>query len=249
MSTDRQPDAEYFAVMAERATGHWWYVARRELFRQLLAGRVQPGTTALDVGCGTGETMAVLRELGAGRVAGTDLSDDALAYARHHPQGSVLAATAEQLPFADGCADLLVSSDVLEHLDDDRVALREYRRVLRPGGLLLVTVPSYQGLWSAHDERAGHRRRYRLSELTSAVESTRFRVERASYFFSYLVPPALAVRRTPLGRLTADTDEEASAGRVASAVLSRLGAAERAVLRRRSLPFGLSQVVLASAVR
>ena len=181
--------------------------------------------------------------------AGTDLSEDALAYARHHPQGSVLAAAAEQLPFADGCADLLVSSDVLEHLDDDRVALREYRRVLRPGGLLLVTVPSYQSLWSDHDERAGHRRRYRLSELTTTVGSARFRVERASYFFSYLVPPALAVRRTPLGRLTADTDEEASAGRIASAVLSRLGAVERALLRRRSIPFGLSQVVLASAVR
>ncbi len=248
MNGAAQPDADYFAVMAARATGHWWYVARRELFRQLLAGRVQPGATALDVGCGTGETMAVLRQLGAHRVAGTDLSENALAYARHHPQGAVLAATAEQLPFADGCADVLVSSDVLEHLSDDRRALREYRRVLKPGGLLLVTVPSYQWLWCAHDVRAGHRRRYRLAELTAAVGSAHFRVERSSYFFSYLVPPAIALRRTPLGRLTADTDEAASAGRVSSAVLSRLGSVERVVLRRHSIPFGLSQVMLASAI-
>jgi len=247
MSGTALPDAGYFAVMADNAAGHWWYVARRELFRQLLTGRLAPGATALDVGCGTGETMAVLRELGATVVAGTDLSDDALGYARHHPHAPVLAARAEQLPFATGCADLVVSSDVLEHLDDDGAGLREYHRVLRPGGVLLVTVPSYRWLWSAHDDRAGHRRRYRRAELTTAVTAAGFRVVLASAFFSFLVPPAALIRRTPLGRLTADTDEEASAGPAVTMVLGRLAATERAVLRRRTIPFGLSQVVLATA--
>jgi len=201
------------------------------------------------VGCGTGETMAVLRELGASRVAGTDLSDDALGHARRQgANGAVMAALAEQLPFGDGVADVLVSSDVLEHLDDDRSGLREYRRVLRDGGTLLVTVPSYPWLWGPHDEAAGHRRRYGSGQLATVVAGSGFRVERASAFFSFLVPAAAAVRRTPLGRLVSDSDDEASAGAAATAVFGRLGRLERAVLRRRDIPFGLSQFVVATAV-
>jgi len=247
-----QPDSRYFAVMAEVATSHWWYVARRELFRQLLAGRVTPGGTALDVGCGTGETMTVLRSLGAARVAGTDLSDDALAHARLRggdgSGGSVMAALAEQLPFGDGTADVLVSSDVLEHLDDDRLGLREYRRVLRRGGTLLVTVPSYPWLWGPHDDAAGHRRRYAGGQLASVVAGCGFRVERSSAFFSFLVPPAALVRRTPLGKLVSGSDDEASAGAVSTALFGRLAGLERAALRRRDIPFGLSQFVVATAV-
>ena len=93
MTPSGQPDARYFAVMAEVAASHWWYVARRELFRQLLAGRVTPGATALDVGCGTGETMTVLRELGATRVAGTDLSDE-----EHNTIGGAVIAHLGRLP-------------------------------------------------------------------------------------------------------------------------------------------------------
>jgi ubiquinone/menaquinone biosynthesis C-methylase UbiE len=242
-----QPGADYFAVMADAAAGHWWYVARRALFRDLLTGRVPAGGTVLDIGCGTGETMALLRELGAARVAGTDLSDHALAHARSRG-GPVAAALAEALPFPSACADVLVSADVIEHVDDDRVALREYRRVLRPGGTLLVTVPSYAWLWCEHDDRAGHRRRYRLTELRDAVHGGGFRVERSSYYFSFLVPPAAALRRTPLRRLTSGTDEEASGGALAGRVLGGLATAERRFLRHRTVPFGLSQMVLATAV-
>lgn len=248
MNTVRPPDEHYFQVMADSAPSHWWYTARRALFEQLLAGLVPRGATALDVGCGTGETMALLHQLGATRVAGTDISEDALAHARGRGAGgTVMAALAERLPCADGRVDVLVSSDVLEHLTDDRVALTEYRRVMRPGATLLVTVPSYRWLWSELDERAGHHRRYRLGELTEAVGACGFAVQRASYFFSFLVPPAIAIRRTPLGRLTPATDEDASGGPLATAVLSRLAAGERQLLRRRDLPFGLSAVVVATA--
>ena len=82
MRPDRQPQAEYFEVMAHSASTHWWYEARRALFAQLLSGRIPPGATALDIGCGTGETLALLRSLGAKRVAGTDLSAHALGHAK-----------------------------------------------------------------------------------------------------------------------------------------------------------------------
>lgn len=244
---DNQPDAEYFAVMAAHAAQHWWYRSRRELISLLLNGAIPPGATALDVGCGTGDTMAVLHGLGATTVAGTDLSGEALRYARHHRgRATVLASRAEQLPFADACADVVVSTDVLEHLDDDHRAALEYRRVLKPGGRLLVTVPAYRWLWSAADDRAGHRRRYARNELPAVIAAAGFTVDRRTHFFSFLVPPALLIRKTPLGRLAPGTDEDASGGPLVGGMLSALAAVERRVLTRHALPLGLSVAVLAT---
>jgi ubiquinone/menaquinone biosynthesis C-methylase UbiE len=244
------PDEGYFDVMAANAGSHWWYEARRVLVADLLADRLPPGATAVDVGCGTGEVMAVLVASGASRVVGTDLSPRALAHAasREQPAGSLVAARAEQLPLPAGSADVLVSLEVIEHLDVDLTALQEYRRVLRAGGTLLVTVPAYESLWSEHDEWAGHRRRYGSGQLRRVVERAGFDVERVSYYFSFLVPFAFALRRTPLRRLVSSTDEAASSSPLVSRVMTSLCGAERAMMRRIDrLPCGLSILALATA--
>lgn len=260
---DNQPDATYFATMAAHASEHWWYRSRWALMEQVLRDRVPAGATALDIGCGTGELLDVLTRCGATLVAGTDLSEDALGHARHRVgAGTIMASLAEAVPFATGCADVVVSLEVLEHLDEPAFALREYHRVLRPGGTLLVTVPAYQSLWGAHDVAAGHRRRYRLRELRAQVSEAGFDVEEARSYFSFLVPPAFLVRRTPLRRLVNNSsvnnsnennssenhssEDDASAGRLVSAVFGTLAAAERALLARGlAMPFGLSMFVVA----
>ena len=156
-------------------------------------------------------------------------------------EGAILASSAEQLPFVGGCADALTSLEVVEHLDDDLGALREYHRALRPGATLLVTVPSYQWLWYHQDDLAGHRRRYTRRSITAVVESAGFEVERSSYYFSFLVPPAIAQRKTPLRRFMDDNGETSSSGRLVTAVMERLCRAERAWMRRGwPVPFGLS---------
>jgi SAM-dependent methyltransferase len=250
LAAGEQPDTAYFEVMAAESDRHWWYRARWELVRELLADRVPPGATAVDVGCGTGEVLHLLREAGARRVVGSDLSTEALhhAAARGHRE-RLLVSRAERLPLPDGCADVLVSLEVIEHLDSDLAALREYRRVLRPGATLLVTVPAYESLWGEHDDWAGHRRRYGAGQLARSVRRCGFRVVRTSYYFSFLVPPAFLVRRTPLGRFVASTDEAASSSPLADRVLSGAARAERALLRHVGrLPFGLSILSIAQAV-
>jgi SAM-dependent methyltransferase len=219
---------------------------------EVLGPLIRPGDLGLDVGCGTGEVMALLAQAGAGAVVGTDLSPHALAHAaaRAGPGGAgpLLAARAEQLPFPDGCADVVVSLEVIEHVDSDLAALHEYRRVLRKGGTLLVTVPAYESLWGEHDDWAGHRRRYGAGQLGRTVGRAGFDVTRTSYYFSFLVPPAYAVRRTPLRRLVGNTDEEASGSALVSRLMAAAARAERAVLRRTGrLPFGLSVLALATA--
>lgn len=182
---------------------------------------------------------ADLGAAGFAPVVGTDLSAVALDLAEGADAWG--AAAADRLPFPDATFACVTSLDVIEHVDDDVAALREYRRVLRPGGVVVVAVPAYQWAWSAHDVALGHRRRYTAGRLRASLEQAGLQVDRVSYFHSWLVPPAVLLRKTPLGRLVAGSDEEASfvSPRVNRALRSA-SSAERAVLARRDLPFGLS---------
>lgn len=247
---EAQPTDRYFDVMASIAETHWWYRARRAWVAQSLRGRVRPGAVAIDVGTGTAETLDTLRELGAGTVVGTDLSMHALAHAGlRRPRPQVLRSLASDLPLPDRCADVLVSLEVLEHLDDDVAAVREYRRVLRDGATLLVTVPAYQWLWSEHDDWAAHRRRYDAATFERAVRAGGFEPQLVTYYFSFLVPPAFLLRRTPLKRVVKATDDEVSAMHpLVDRFFAGLAAAERAAGRRWRIPFGLSILCVAEAV-
>ena len=258
-STDRgvrgieaQPEDDYFDVMAKVARTHWWYRARRDWLAQEMRAVIPRGEWSLDIGCGTGEAMGTLGTLltpedagsgdVVGAVAGTDLSAHVLGHViRRHPGQRILRSLATQLPFADGCAGSLVSMCVIEHLDDDLGALREYHRVLRPGGVLFVSVPAYQWLWGTHDELAAHRRRYSARRLIETVEAAGFEVDRHTFLFSFLVPPAILMRRTPLRRLLTVTEDEMSMMHPAvDAGFALLARAERAIGRRWRVPFGLS---------
>jgi SAM-dependent methyltransferase len=241
-------DDRYFDVMAEQAKVHWWYRARRALVAQLLEGRLPPGATVVDVGCGTGDNLAALDAASGGAVVGVELSPYAVRHAPLSATGRVRVGVsrAEHLPFASGCADLVTSMDVIEHLDD-AAALAEYRRILRPGGLVLLTVPAYEWLWSDHDDWAAHLRRYTRASLVAAVDQAGFQPLHTAYFNSFLVPPAAVLRRTPVRHLVKGTqDEVGAASPLVDRVMTGLAAVERRLARRRrGAPFGLSIVSLA----
>ncbi len=99
-----------------------------------------------------------------------------------------------EMPFADDSFDLVVSLDVIEHLEDDLAALREFRRTVAPGGALLVTVPAYQWLWSGHDEINHHHRRYTRRSLQRVAEQAGWKQVRTTYFNSLLLPVAILLR-------------------------------------------------------
>jgi SAM-dependent methyltransferase len=109
------------------------------------------------------------------------------------------------MPFAEDSFDLAVCLDVIEHLPDDRGALRELRRVLAPGGTLLVTVPAYQWLWSGHDEINHHCRRYSGATLRQAACDAGWECTLVTHFNALLLPVAIALRA--LDRLHRGTTE------------------------------------------
>jgi dolichyl-phosphate beta-glucosyltransferase len=246
-------DDERFEVMARLERDHWWFAAKRRLVRRAIADQLpmREGAVA-DVGCGTGAMVDDLAADGFAPVVGTDASTTAIGFAAAAaraaaPTSDHLVTVAEALPFRTGSLRCLTSLDVVEHLDDDVVALREYRRVLAPGGVVVLTVPAYQWAWSDHDVALGHRRRYTARALADAAEAAGLSVERVTYFHAFLVLPALLLRRTPLGRvLGGSSPEEAS---FLSPSLNRLIGGwcriEGALARRFGLPAGLSVLLVA----
>lgn len=172
---------------------HWWYRGRRRVLERTIARLDLPAPArVLDAGCGSGRNMVEFARLGT--VTGIELSDASVAAARQREIGEVVQGSVLEMPFGDDSFDLAVCLDVIEHLDDDRAALRELRRVLAPGGVLLVTVPAYQWLWSGHDEINHHHRRYNRSTLLAAAGDAGWSWEFATYFNSLLLPVAILLR-------------------------------------------------------
>ena len=156
----------------ETEDAHWWFEGRRAVIWALLdrAGLAASagGLRILDAGCGTGRNLIEFGPLGDAR--GIDSSPEAIEFCRRR---GVLGATEgrlESLPFDDGSFDLILATDVLEHIEDDQSVMRELRRVAAPGACLLATVPAYRWLWSQHDDAHHHFRRYTLRDQQYVVQ-------------------------------------------------------------------------------
>lgn len=193
-------DERLMNAMLELDDRHWWYRGRRRIIRAELDRLPLPANASvLDAGCGSGRTLEELSPYGD--VYGIELDPGAADVARARGRGEVQIGRLEELPWEDGRFDLITCLDVIEHTPDDRVTLRELRRVSRPGGFLLVTVPAYQGLWSTHDVANHHYRRYSRSRLRAAARDAGWGVVRMTSFNGLLLAPAAAVRLAERRRL------------------------------------------------
>lgn len=193
-------DERLMNAMLELDDRHWWYRGRRRIIRAELDRLPLPANASvLDAGCGSGRTLEELSPYGD--VYGIELDPGAADVARARGRGEVQIGRLEELPWEDGSFDLITCLDVIEHTPDDRATLRELRRVSRPGGFLLVTVPAYQGLWSTHDVANHHYRRYSRSRLRAAARDAGWGVVRMTSFNGLLLAPAAAVRLAERRRL------------------------------------------------
>jgi SAM-dependent methyltransferase len=186
-------DRDYELQTHQAEDRHWWYRGRRTVLEGVIAGLdLGSGARILDAGCGSGRNMVDLRRHGS--VTGVELSDASVEIAQGRGAGEVVAGSVLEMPFPDVSFDFAVSLDVIEHLEDDVAALRELRRVVAPGGALLLTVPAYQWLWSGHDVVNHHHRRYTRRSLKRVAEEAGWQQTRTTYFNSLLLPVAIVLR-------------------------------------------------------
>ncbi|MFA7332322.1 MAG: class I SAM-dependent methyltransferase [Candidatus Delongbacteria bacterium] len=223
---------------------HFWFRARAEILLALLQPLLRPGLRVLDAGCGTG--LLLSRLTGGLRLAGLDQSPRALEHAAARLPGAELRAGSlpGPLPFQPASQDLILLTDVLEHIEDDAGSLLALRDLLAPGGRLLLTVPALPTLWTRHDEEHGHFRRYTRPQLALRLAAAGFELEKLSYYNCLLLPLVLAVRELKrlLGR---DGDDMETPARPLNSLLYQVFALERHWLPRANFPLGVSLVAVA----
>jgi len=176
---------------------HWFYRGKRAIVRSWIARHLalRPDDLLIDAGCGTGTFLAEMA--GSCRVLGLDDHAESLVIAGPRLAavgGGVLRASLERVDLPDGCAAAVTLLDVLEHTDDDAAVLREMARLVRPGGLLVITVPALRALWSDWDVALHHRRRYHRAEVLRLCDAPGLRTLHCAYFNTAALPAIALVR-------------------------------------------------------
>lgn len=246
-SLPREMMEHTYPILYAVEQSHWWYVGRRRIIagfvEEICKGVKDPPARILDVGCGTGANLLLLSKFGDAE--GVDISEDALAFCRERGLDKVTHGAAEELPYEDGMFDLVTAFDVVEHMDDDVAGLREMRRVLRPGGRVLLFVPTFMFLWGVQDDVSNHRRRYRLPELRRVLDQAGFEVERSTYANITFFAPILMVRQfMRLTGLKTDTENTINVPAL-NGVFGWFLGTESTILRHMNLPFGVSGLCVA----
>lgn len=237
---------------------HAWFAGRtRAILKYLDAevGAARPGDErlVLDLGSGAGNMAHHLAHYGT--VIGLDTNSRPLTVAAHRGL-QVMQSTGDQLPFADNTFDLIALLDTVEHIPDEFGVFEECRRVLKPGGKLLVTVPALMWLWSYNDEINDHQRRYTAPELEEKLTSCGLQTKRLSYNNFFLFPPIAALRllrpykpELDSPHLTQDEDvyqvEMEAIPEPANTILHVVGWLEAELLERMNLPIGVSVICIA----
>ncbi|MFI5267860.1 MAG: class I SAM-dependent methyltransferase [Chloroflexota bacterium] len=247
-------EPEQYEVLFRREDRHWWYSGMRRAALALLRGAAPVSSVArvLDAGCGTGGTTIRMREFGR-EVFGVDYAAAALAPAASRGLAGRLAqGSVEHLPFQDGSFYLVTSFEVVYHagVENDCRAFQEFRRVLRPGGLLLLRLPAHDWLRGQHDRLVHTRHRYSREEVRHKLRDVGFRIEHLSWANTVLFLPAAAKRL--LERLSRSTGHDEpdlwQPPAPLNWLLEQCVAMEALALPRHlPLPFGLSVIALARA--
>lgn len=251
-------NADDFRRVYEVEDAHFWFVARNRVLTAALTAMRRPTPvprSILEVGCGTGNTLRVLRAaFPSATVVGVDALLAGLRFARARTGEPVVQARIEQLPF-NRPFDLIGLFDVLEHIDDDEAALGHLRRMLRPGGTLMMTVPAGRALWSRIDDESHHCRRYEPRQLADALAASGFRLEYQTYFMAGIYPLVWIARRVSALRDSLVNARGGAAPALAGELrvvpglngsLLRLLAPEAAwIARHGHMPFGSSLLAIA----
>lgn len=237
-------DASLYDELHRVEQTHWWFRARRQivwsLVERYVGGEAGRRLKICELGCGTGGNLVEVAD--QHDIVGVECSPHALAYAQRRLGNRVMhGSLPDGVSLPTSSFDVVLLTDVLEHIEDDAASARTALNLLRPGGIVVATVPAYQWLYSPRDAHHHHFRRYGKQQFAALWHSNSTETLLLSHYNTLLFPPAAVVRlasklfrgRTKPGDLTTPP-------RFANSLLAGAMASEANLLGRVPLPFGLS---------
>ncbi|MBL4799731.1 MAG: class I SAM-dependent methyltransferase [Oleispira sp.] len=235
--------------MAETESRHWWFLGRRAILTAILRKLdLKPNSKILEVGCGTGGNLKMLAEFGKVSALEMDANAREIASEKTNNLYDIRDGRCpDDLPYKGERFDLICMFDVLEHIDKDTETLTAMKNLLTKDGRILMTVPAYQWLWGAHDEFLHHKRRYSATELRQKIIASGLQSLKLSYFNTILFPLAAVIRIKDklLGNPTASGTSVPP--HFINSFFRTLFGAERYLLKRFNLPFGVSLLCVVKA--
>lgn len=166
---------------------HFWFIARKEFIYQSMLLDIKKSSKIIEIGAGTGNVTRFLQSKGYTNISVGEMYKHGLEYAKSYGIQNLYQFNLLQTPFIEEF-DTVCIFDVLEHIEDDILALKNVHMMLKENGYLVITIPAHQWLWSREDAIANHKRRYTKKELIQKLEISGFTVQSAKYFFIFILP-------------------------------------------------------------
>lgn len=227
---------------------YFWIAAHRRIVLKFVkslleAKRKLSKLKILDAGCGRGELLDLF--IPWGEVTAVDVSEDAVDFCRKKYNVQSHRMLIQDMSFADNSFDFIFCIDVIEHIKNDFVAMKELYRVLKPDGFLIMTSPAFMSLWGYHDEEQGHFRRYTTSKFIQLSNQAGFKIKKCCYFKFLLFLPLYFIRRFKT-IIRHRSDDFYQVNHVINKILSILLEIEATIISKVSLPIGSSLVAVLS---
>lgn len=243
--------AEDFELLYQLEEKYWWFVAMRQITDTITANQLRKSNIRiLDAGCGTGFNLGYLADGNSRDVYGLDIAEAALEGVRKRGFTKIARASITEVPFKSNTFDLVFSFEVVTQTptESHHAELREFLRVLKPGGFVFIRVPAFMWLWSSHDDELQVRYRYTREELAKTMTSAGFKVEWTSYANGFLFPVILArrfLKRLGIGKGSDVRPLPRGLGWMDSLFRKILAAEASWFQSGKRLPFGLSLICYA----
>ena len=240
-------NSDEYENMARVESDHWYYNGKREIVRRWIqrVRKVSESDTLLDCGAGSGLFASEMAK--HCRVNVLDTHEESLQMLRQRFRpGQVLTLVDDAIPLPPATVEYVTALDVLEHTPDDQAVVDGFARVLRPGGLAVVTVPASMALWSDWDEVLHHYRRYSVPSLVALFDNDDWRIEAVNYT-NVLVYPLVWLARHWRARKTTDPEAKRAEHAMLPGWINRLLRFQFVSLALSSIPmpFGVSVVLVA----
>ena len=234
-------DSNYELKYHSLEENYWWFKSRRNIItQQLINLNISSSAKILEIGCSGGALLNQLKSLGYTDLHGIDISKSAIELSIQRGVANTHEMDAIDLNFDSSYFDVVIASDILEHIEDDSKALEEWKRVLKDKGCLILYVPALKSLWSNHDEINHHFRRYEKNQFKKLLISSGFHLTKLSFWNFTLFFPSYIIRKIQNLKKDDAKDQLYKMNSTLNSILILLLNFESFVLKKINFPIGIS---------